>query len=196
MTEEKDLPEMELKDAGGGDFLDLLQDIFENEGASEYLGEAVSMAEHMIQTAVNAERNGAEEALIVACLLHDIGHFAQVKAARSDWHRRHDEAVAAFLDGHFGPEVVEPARLHVAAKRYLCAVEPDYYDRLSPASRHTLERQGGPMTAEEVRAFESNPYHEAACRLRRWEEAGKTPGVESPDFADFRPLLARLRLDP
>lgn len=178
-----------------GDFLDLLQEIFEEEGASEYLGEAVTMAEHMLQTAVMAERAGASEAMVAAALLHDIGHFATAKADAGDWHRKHDEAGARFLEGRFGPEVVEPMRLHVAAKRYLCAVEPDYFARLSPASVHTLEKQRGPMSPEEVAAFEAEPYYREAVQLRRWEEDGKTVGAEVPSFASYRPLLERVRID-
>jgi len=175
------------------DFLDDLEDIFTVRGAEEYLGEAVSMAEHMIQTALNAERDGADDALIAACLLHDIGHFVDPAPDASDWHRHHDEAGAAFLADHFGPDVTQPTRLHVDAKRYLCAVEPDYFDRLSPASVLTLEKQGGPMNEEEIQAFEANPFHKDACCLRRWEEEGKKTDIDCPDFASFRPLLERVR---
>lgn len=192
---EIELPEIEWKETGSQDFLDVLENIFENEGAAEYLGEEVSMAEHMIQTAVNAQDDGADESLVAACLLHDIGHFAQAQAATLDWHRKHDAAGAKFLAGHFGPEVVEPARLHVEAKRYLCSVQPDYFDRLSPASVHTLKKQGGRMNAEEIEAFESNRFHKDACRLRRWEEDGKTADAECPKFVHFRSILERIRTD-
>ena len=178
-----------------GDFLDLVQRIFEDEGATEYLSEAVTMADHMLQTAMMAERAGASDSQIAAALLHDIGHFAAAKAEAGDWHRKHDEAGARFLEGVFGPEVVEPVRLHVAAKRYLCAVEPDYFARLSPASVHTLEKQRGPMSPEEVAAFEAEPFFREAVELRRWEEEGKTVGREVPSFASYRPLLERVRID-
>jgi predicted HD phosphohydrolase len=186
---------MQLKETSGRDFIDALEHIFETEGSAEYLGEAVSMAEHMIQTAMTAENNDASEALIAACLLHDIGHFAHVSADNSDWHRKHDEAGAKFLEGHFGAEVIEPAYLHVQAKRYLCAVEPDYFSKLSPPSVHTLEKQGGPMNADEVRVFEAHPYHGEACQLRRWEEQSKAIGVVTRRFSDYRALLERLRID-
>ncbi len=186
---------MELKQTGGQDFIDILEHIFETEGSEEYLGEAVSMADHMIQTAMTAEKNGASDALIAASLLHDIGHFAHVSAENTDWHRKHDKAVAEFLDGHFGPEVIEPAHLHVQAKRYLCAIEPDYFGKLSPPSVHTLEKQGGPMHADEVKDFEGNPHHAEACQLRRWEEESKALGIETRRFSDYRPLLERLRID-
>ena len=94
-----------------GDFVDRLAGIFANEGSAEYLGESVSMAEHMLQTAALAERAGAPEDLVAACLLHDIGHFAQIRAPginpASDWHRGHDEAGGAFLEDRFGPGVCD-----------------------------------------------------------------------------------------
>lgn len=178
-----------------GDFLDALEAIFEREGAGEYLGEEVTIAEHMVQTALRARRDDAPDYLVAAALLHDIGHLVQPDADAGDWHRRHDEVGAAFLAGHFGPEVVEPVRLHVAAKRYLCAVEPGYLHLLSDASVHTLQRQGGPMGAAQVAAFEASPRHADAVRLRRWEEDAKHVGAAGARFADFRALLERLRID-
>jgi gamma-butyrobetaine dioxygenase len=177
-----------------GDFIDALEEIFESEGAAEYLGEAISIADHMIQTAVRARAAGAADPLVAAALLHDVGHIAYARSSAEDWHRRHDAAGAEFLVGHFGPEVVEPVRLHVAAKRYLCAVEPSYFAKLSAASVHTLERQGGPMSPAEVRAFEASPHAAAAVKLRRWEDDGKKLGEAVPPFHSFRPLLERLRI--
>jgi len=178
------------------DFLDRLERIFEHDGAGIYLGEDVTIAEHMLQTAVQARAGGAHDALVAAALLHDVGHLVQPDAAPDDWHRGHEQVAAEFLAGHYGPEVVEPARLHVAAKRYLCAIEPDYTRLLSDASLHTLELQGGIMQPDEVRAFEATPFHAGAVRLRRFEEQGKAIGLaELPTFADFRPLLERLRVD-
>ena len=114
---------------------------------------------------------------------------------KSDWHRHHDIAVGNFLEGHFGPAVIEPARLHVEAKRYLCATDPDYINRLSAASIHTLEKQGGPLGPREIENFESNPYFINACQLRRWEEEGKSAGANCLDFASFRPILMRTRIN-
>jgi len=179
---------------GTAGFLDALEAIVEHQGAAEYLGEEVSIAEHMIQTAVRAQADGAPDALVAAALLHDIGHLVQPDADAGDWHRHHDEVGAAFLAGHFGPEVIEPARLHVAAKRYLCAVQPEYFHLLSDASVHTLAKQGGPMSADEVRAFEANPWHADAVRLRRFEEDAKHVGRTLPRFAAFRALLERVLL--
>ena len=105
---------------------------------------------------------------------------------------RHSHQGADWLAQWFGPEVTEPVRLHVAAKRYLCAVEPGYFERLSEASVYTLSVQGGPMSADEVAAFEALPEARAAVRLRRWDEAAKEPDADDPGFDSYRGLLASL----
>jgi gamma-butyrobetaine dioxygenase len=105
---------------------------------------------------------------------------------------RHSETGADWLAHWFGPEVTVPVRLHVAAKRYLCAVEPGYFGRLSEASIHTLRVQGGPMTPAEAAVFEADPHHADAVRLRRWDERAKDPQLTPPRFAYYRPLLAGL----
>jgi gamma-butyrobetaine dioxygenase len=100
----------------------------------------------------------------------------------------HEAIGAKFLARWFGPEVSEPVRLHVQAKRYLCRVQPDYLDNLSPLSQRTLQIQGGPMTEEEARAFEHLPFFEDAVRLRRWDEAGKEAQMQTLPFAHFMRL--------
>jgi Predicted HD phosphohydrolase len=105
---------------------------------------------------------------------------------------RHSHTGADWLAQWFGLEVTEPVRLHVAAKRYLCAVEPEYFDRLSAASKYTLQVQGGPMTAGQVAAFADDPYAQDAVRLRRWDEAAKDPAFAAPEFEHFRPMLTAL----
>ena len=183
------------------DPLETLAELFEGEGAAEYFGEAVTQAEHMRQAAALAEAEGAPAALIAAALLHDIGHFAKLTAnhggisgtelmAGTD--NRHSCTGADWLTRWFGPQVSEPVRLHVAAKRYLCAVEPSYAARLSEASVYTLRLQGGPMSAEQAAAFAADPYADDAVRLRRWDDEAKDPALRSPGFAHFRPLLAEL----
>ncbi|MGE0153264.1 MAG: phosphonate degradation HD-domain oxygenase [Reyranellaceae bacterium] len=157
-----------------------------------YSGERVSQLEHALQCAHFAQQAGAADALVVATLVHDIGHILAggELAAERGIDGRHEESGAAFLARHFGPEVCEPVRLHVAAKRYLCATDPSYFDRLSEASVRSLRLQGGPMSAQEVDAFESSPYAQAAVRLRQWDEQGKIVGLETPDLDHFRPLVA------
>lgn len=177
------------------DVIAYLADMFETQGDAEYLGEQVSMATHMLQAAQFAERQGASDAEIAAALLHDVGHFANDIDAGVAEHGEdalHEQAGADFLARFFPPEVVEPVRQHVATKRYLCAVDEAYFDRLSPASVHTLGLQGGPMDAAEVAEFERNPHLQSCIRVRKWDEAGKDPALTHPDFAHFVPLLRRL----
>src|SRR5690349_24326992 len=125
----------------------------------------------MRQAGALAEAAGAPAPLVAAALLHDVGHL------RSETDARHGTGGARWLAQWFGPEVTEPVRLHVAAKRYLCAVEPGYAETLSPASVYTLGVQGGPMRGAELAEFAAGPYADDACRLRRWDDAAKDPGA-------------------
>ncbi|WP_328675697.1 2-trimethylaminoethylphosphonate dioxygenase [Streptomyces sp. NBC_00343] len=179
----------------GAEFLDELAELFAGEGASAYLGEEVTMAQHMLQAAARAEEAGAPDALVAAALLHDLGHFhgpVSGEELMEGTDNRHSHTGADRLAEWFGPEVTEPIRLHVAAKRYLCAVEPGYFGRLSQASVYTLEVQGGPMSPDEVSAYEANPYAADGVAVRRWDDEGKDPEAPTPDFAHFRPLLTAL----
>lgn len=172
-----------------------IADIFERRGAESYLGEPVTMSQHMLQAAVLAGRDGAPDELVAAALLHDIGHYTSEFGPLSpedDADNFHDEAGAKVLAPFF-PEVVrECVRLHVAAKRYLCATDPSYSGKLSAASVHTLKLQGGPMNAEEAAAFRQNPHHDAAVRVRLWDEGGKDPDMTTPPFAHYVKLLQRV----
>ena len=169
--------------------------LFQGEGGAEYLGEPVTQAQHMLQAAARAAADGAPPALVAAALLHDVGHFAglvhgrELMAGRDN---RHSHQGADWLGRWFGPEVTEPVRLHVEAKRYLCAVEPGYFEQLSEASVHTLSVQGGPMAPHEAAAFEADPHHADAVRLRRWDEAAKEPDADVPGFEHYRGLLENL----
>jgi phosphonate degradation associated HDIG domain protein len=175
--------------------VEFIADIFERRGAESYLGEAVSMSEHMLQGAVLAEAEGAPEELVAAALLHDIGHYTSEFGTMSLGDARdnyHEESGARVLEPFFPPVITECVRLHVPAKRYLCATDRNYYDRLSDASKHTLGLQGGPMGADEVREFEAGPFHREAVRVRIWDDEGKKPGVVTPDFRHYVPLLQRV----
>ncbi len=166
-----------------------IMDLFAKRGAAAYHGEAVSQEEHALQAADLAEREGAPNSLVVAALLHDIGHLLDGQnedLAELGVDGRHEEAAFAWLERHFPPEVTEPIRLHVAAKRYLCAVESTYLAGLSPASRMSLELQGGPMTSEEVAEFEGNEFFREAVRLRYWDDAAKVMGLEVPGAGHYR----------
>ena len=175
--------------------VEFIADIFERRGAESYLGEQVSMSEHMLQGAVLAEAEGAPEELVAAALLHDIGHYTSEFGPMSLGDARdnyHEESGAMVLAPFFPPVITECVRLHVPAKRYLCATDKGYHDRLSEASKHTLMLQGGPMSAEEVKDFESNPFHREAVRVRIWDDEGKKPGVVTPEFRHYVPLLQRV----
>ncbi|MGH3152865.1 MAG: HD domain-containing protein [Streptosporangiaceae bacterium] len=146
----------------------------------------MTIGTHMRQAGALAEAAGAGPALVAAALLHDIGHL------RSETDARHGEAGAAWLSQWFGEAVTEPVRLHVPAKRYLCAVETGYFGLLSEESVRTLARQGGPMTPAEAAAFEALPHAGDAASVRRWDDEAKDPAVTPPGFAHFAPLLAAL----
>jgi phosphonate degradation associated HDIG domain protein len=173
--------------------------LFASEGAADYLGEPVTQAAHMLQAAALAEQAGAPPPLIASALLHDVGHFTgtlsgQVLMQGTD--NRHSDQGADWLAQWFGPEVTEPVRLHVAAKRYLCATDPGYFARLSPASVYTLCVQGGPMRGDELAGFEAGPYAADACQVRRWDDAAKDPDAPLPAFARFGSLLRELVRTP
>lgn len=172
-----------------------LADIFTRRGGEEYLGEPVTMAQHMLQGATLAERQDLPEDVIVAALLHDIGHFTSEFGAyhpEDTEDRHHEDAGAEVLAPFFPSLVIDCVRYHVAAKRYLCATRPTYLKRLSAASLHTLELQGGPMDAGEVEAFEKNRNVERIVQVRYLDEAGKDPNLITPSFAYFAPMVQRV----
>ncbi len=166
--------------------------LYEHSGSSAYFGERISMTEHALQAAYFARETNARPALILAALLHDIGHLLEeVPADLAEWTHdsRHEEVGARWLEARFGAEIAEPVRLHVPAKRYLCATDPGYFSRLSAASVRTLELQGGPMTAAEVARFAAEPYGADAVRLREWDDQGKVVGLSTPGLAAYRELI-------
>jgi len=172
-----------------------LGDIFERRGGEEYLGEPVTMAEHMLQGATIAEQNGQSETIIVAALLHDIGHFTSEFGTFSmddTEDRYHEEAGARVLEEFFPSIVTDCVRYHVAAKRYLCATRPEYLSRLSEASLHSLNLQGGPMSEEEVSDFAKNPNLKEIIQVRYLDEAGKHENMETPPFSHFAPMVQRI----
>ncbi len=170
-------------------------DIFERCGDEEYLGEPVSMAQHMLQGATIAENNRQGEDIIVGALLHDIGHFTSEFGTFSmddTKDRFHEEAGAQVLAEFFPSVITDCVRYHVAAKRYLCATKPHYFKRLSPASVHSLNLQGGAMTAEEVAEFDKMPNLKKIIEVRYLDDAGKHADMETPDFWHFAPMVQRI----
>jgi phosphonate degradation associated HDIG domain protein len=169
--------------------VDAIFRLFTKGGDAAYFGEAVTQSAHAVQAAHLAELANAPDSLVVAALLHDIGHLLHglpETIADEGVDARHEDGGAAWLARHFDPDVVDPVRLHVAAKRYLCAIDPAYLEQLSPASRRSLNLQGGPFKSAAVRAFESEPHHRAAVSLRRWDDQAKTPGLDVPGLEHYR----------
>lgn len=167
--------------------------MFAGAGGRAYLGEAVTIAEHMLQVAARGQAAGAPPALVAAALLHDIGYLVgDLAGLPGDAGAGHADRGAAWLRGWLPPAVTEPVRLHVQAKRYLCATEPSYAGTLSAESARTLAIQGGPMSPGQARAFAALPFGPDAVRLRRWDEAGKCVGLPVTGFAAYRPLLESL----
>jgi phosphonate degradation associated HDIG domain protein len=172
--------------------IDQITTLFQEKGQGLYFGEAVTETEHALQSAHLAEQCGAAPELIVAALLHDVGHLLHglpEDIAEQGIDGRHEEAGAAWLQRHFGPDVVNSVRLHVTAKRYLCAAEPDYLAGLSEASRRSLYLQGGPMSPDEMRRFELEPGFQSALAVRRWDDAAKVPGLIVPGLGHYRPCV-------
>ena len=175
--------------------VEFIGDIFKRRGADSYLGEQVTMSEHMLQGALLAEEAGASEEIIAAALLHDIGHYTNEfpeDALANGIDNHHDEAGAAVLSEFFPPVVTECVRCHVDAKRYLCATDGEYFAKLSPASVHTLGLQGGPMSEQEVNEFAENPHLKEILQVRIWDDLGKVPGHKTPDFDYYAPMLQRV----
>jgi gamma-butyrobetaine dioxygenase len=166
--------------------IETIADLFAGPGARDYLGEEVTIGEHMRQAGALAEAAGAPAPLVAAALLHDVGHL------RNETDARHGAAGAQWLGRWFGPAVTEPVRLHVTAKRYLCATEPGYLGLLSAESVRTLALQGGPMTPEQAAAFGALPFAHDAVAVRRWDDRAKDPAVTPPPFAHFEALLKAL----
>lgn len=163
-----------------------LADLLAGCAAEMYGGEAVTQLAHALQAAELAERDGAEEALVCAALLHDVGHLLAKPGTGDD---RHEQVGAGLLATLFGRAVTEPVRLHVMAKRYLCTVEPGYFATLSPESVRSLELQGGLLDATEAARFATLPHAEDAVRLRRWDDLAKDPSVGTRPLRSFLPLL-------
>ena len=170
-------------------------DLMAKRAAGRYGLSDVTQLDHALQSAALAEARRLGDALAIAALFHDIGHLLpaeDVALAEAGVDDHHEDAGVAMLAGLFGPEVLEPIRLHVAAKRWLCAVEPGYFDRLSPDSVRSLELQGGPMSKAEAAEFARAPHAVAAADLRRIDDDAKVPGLAVPGLEAYRAKAERL----
>ena len=172
--------------------------LFSSYGNAQYGGEAVSQLEHALQCAQLAERAGEADEMVVAAFLHDLGHmivadpvkYAEMTASGMD--DRHQHVPIPFLESLFTDGVLEPIRLHVDAKRFLCATNDAYWDTLSPASKRSLEIQGGPFSEEAAKAFAALKYSEEAVRLRCYDDLAKVPNASTPEVAHYFKLMALL----
>jgi phosphonate degradation associated HDIG domain protein len=164
--------------------------------ANDRYDEDITQLDHALQTAALARSEGADDALVAAALLHDVGHLLDLaqhgQRSTSTEDLGHEGRGARYLAALFPPSVTGPIALHVRAKRYRCAVDPEYHDGLSDGSRASLVLQGGPMSVAEAQAFAASPSSASAVDLRRWDDGGKVDGIDVPVLDDYRPLLESL----
>lgn len=170
-----------------------IERLFREHGGIEYSGEGVTQLEHALQCAQQAEEDGAPPALVTAALLHDLGHLlnrqGDTPSARGI-DDQHQYFAIPFLRPIFGAAVAEPIRLHVDAKRALCALEPEYYEALSGDSKRSLTLQGGIFARDALEAFLAKPFAQEAMRVRRWDDAAKAPGTATPPLAHYLRIAA------
>ena len=172
--------------------VDQIMELLATAGQSAYFGEPVTQLEHALQCAQLARDAGGDEEMIIAALLHDIGHLLDDEGLRDDAVGviDHDAVGARYLrERGFSEKVAQLVSGHVAAKRYLTLTNPSYFARLSAASVATLQLQGGPMTAEEAAVFGRDPLFEQKLRLRSWDEQGKLTGWAVAPLSSYRDLL-------
>ena len=172
-----------------------IEKIFTTGISEEYVGEDVKLVEHMLQCGDLAKEAGAPDYLVVASLLHDIGHLLvddAVGAQDSGIDMHHDAVGARWLEERFPSTVSEPVRLHVAAKRYLVTTNHDYLSKLSHASVQTLYMQGGPLNQDEVIEFISREGAEDAVRVRLWDDLAKVRDKPTSTLLEFKSLIDSL----
>lgn len=169
-----------------------IEGLFEKWG-QQFYSEKLSQTAHAVQCAELAEESGASSELVLAALLHDIGHLIDLEMSEGkeehDFDTEHEATGARTISPLFPPAVAAPIAMHVAAKRYLCSIEPTYFDGLSEASVATLALQGGPMNAEETERFAKMPHADNAVSLRRWDDLGKDTSKDMNPLDEFRRLL-------
>jgi len=179
----------EMKSATAEQKVDALFNYMEERGQSFY-DEVVTQLEHALQCAALAQQNGASHTLITGALLHDIGHFIldehNADQAFLAMDLNHEEIGAQYMEPFFPDAVTTPIRLHVPAKRYLCATDASYHDGLSEASKRSLKVQGGAMSDVEREAFEQIPHFQDALTLRRWDDLAKVKGLETTALETYR----------
>ena len=174
-----------------------IEKLFHDHGHIAYSGEGVTQLEHALQAAQRAEADGAGDELIAAALLHDLGHLLNIQGETPTARGiddQHQYFAIPFIRALFPPAVVEAVRLHVDAKRALCALEPDYYEALSEDSKRSLTLQGGVFSRSELDAFMAKPFAAESMRVRRWDDAAKVPGESTPPLEHYLEATARCAL--
>lgn len=176
---------------------DDIETLFGQHGATRYSGEPVTQTEHALQTAFFAEQAGADDELVTACLLHDLGHLLKDHGETPTLRGvddLHQFSALPFLRGVFPDRVLDAIRWHVDAKRYLCATRPGYQAALSADSQRSLLLQGGVFSADEAAAFIARPHAPDAVRLRLWDDRAKVDGLVTPGLAHYLARARRCRL--
>jgi phosphonate degradation associated HDIG domain protein len=171
-----------------------IEKLFRDHGHIAYSGEGVTQLEHALQTAERAERDHAAMELVTAAFLHDLGHLLNRQGATPTERGiddQHQYFAIPFIRELFPPSVVESIRLHVDAKRALCALEPEYYEALSEDSKRSLTLQGGVFSREETEAFLAKPFADNAMRIRRWDDAAKVAGEVTPPIGRYLEIASR-----
>jgi phosphonate degradation associated HDIG domain protein len=176
--------------------IDPIVHLYRTAGAARYGMEAINQEQHALQCGLLAQQAGASDELVAAALLHDLGHLLahmlpETAAGKDDLH---EYRAIPFLRGEFPDAVIEPIRMHVAAKRYLCAVDPKYREGLSAASRHSMKLQGGVFTPEEADQFIAQPFALDAVQLRIWDDQAKSPTRATPGWDHFKTVLRRVSI--
>ena len=173
--------------------MDIIEKIISNfkNNKSLYIGENVTIAEHMIQSAMVAEKTKSKDSLICSCLLHDYGHFIvddPDELVKNNQDGKHEDIGYEYLKKFFKKDIVEPIKHHVLAKRYL-ARDKKYYNRLSEASKVSLKLQGGVLNNKEAKIFEKDEFFKDSIKLRKFDEAAKKIGVNIKDISEYKNLL-------
>jgi phosphonate degradation associated HDIG domain protein len=174
--------------------IDNIVHLLSTRGQVQYGREAISQLDHALQCAQLAEQHEETAETVVAALLHDLGHLLVETANEQPRDDLHQFVALPFLRGVFPDSVLEPIRLHVDAKRYLCATEASYWDSLSPASKRSLELQGGAYDVEAAKTFIAQPFAEHATRLRRYDDWAKVPQRATPELSHYRPMIEAVSL--
>ena len=170
-----------------------IHDLFNKRGGDPYGAEEVTQVQHALQCGLLANEANASPALVSAALLHDIGHILSkdplLDSSNENFDDKHELRANGWLKQHFGPEVADPVRLHVPAKRYLCTVDTRYESILSPTSRQSFYDQGGPMNGAERAAFEREPFFNEALEMRKWDDLAKDAARTTPQLEAFNEIL-------